>query len=98
MALSSGGAVEAPAEPDSPPSPPPPGGRASFFLPPPLRGRVGVGGRSWAVDPPPARSSKNRATRPIGIAPSCTSVLPPTRTARARGFKRAPRQSGQVRL
>ena len=35
-----------------------------------------------------ARASKNRAAWPIGMAPSSTSVLPPTRTARARGLSR----------
>ena len=32
------------------------------------------------------------------MAPSSTSVLPPTFTARARGFSREPEQSGQVML
>ena len=38
------------------------------------------------------------ATSPIGIDPSSTRVLPPTRTARARALSRAPWQSGQVML
>ena len=37
-------------------------------------------------------------TWPIGMAPSSTKVLPPTLTARARGFSREPEQSGQVML
>ena len=48
--------------------------------------------------PPSASASKNRATWPMGIAPSSTKVLPPTVTARARGLSLAPAHSGQVML
>ena len=41
---------------------------------------------------------KNPSGRPIGMAPSSTSVLPPTRTARCGGLSPAPRHSGQVML
>ena len=42
----------------------------------------------------PRELSKNRATWPMGIAPSSTSVLPPTLTARARGVEPGARAFG----